>query len=159
MSCVAFGGAFMSPFRFVTLWVSIRRPAQRHPSQRCRPSRNTASHRQLLLLSRCRRSCSPPGLRGGFFRAFLCVALRTLGQRRCHMPPSRGNHGSDSKIVHFRRYSSQRKLRLVTHHGGEEGIIRFPWNMPIGILFFTTRSPRFAAFLSGTRKPQAVQNP
>jgi hypothetical protein len=30
------------------------------------------------------------------------------------------------------------------------GIMGFPWNMPCGILFFTTRSPRFAAFLSGT---------
>lgn len=39
-----------------------------------------------------------------------------------------------------------------------EGIIRFPWNMPTGILFFTTRSPPFAACLSGT-KPQAVRNP
>jgi hypothetical protein len=38
------------------------------------------------------------------------------------------------------------------------GNMRFPWNMPTGLLFFTTRSLRFAAFLSGTRKPQ-VQHP
>ena len=31
------------------------------------------------------------------------------------------------------------------------GMMRFPWNRPTGILFFTTRSRRFAAFSSGTR--------
>jgi hypothetical protein len=28
----------------------------------------------------------------------------------------------------------------------DNGIMRFLWNMPTGILFLTTRSPRFAAF-------------
>jgi hypothetical protein len=28
----------------------------------------------------------------------------------------------------------------------DTGIMRFLWNMPTGILFLTTRSPRFAAF-------------
>ena len=44
----------------------------------------------------------------------------------------------------------------ATLDGG--GIIRFPWNMPTRILFFTTRSCRFAAFLSRTRKSQ-VRHP
>jgi hypothetical protein len=30
------------------------------------------------------------------------------------------------------------------------GNMRLAWNMPSGILFLTTRSPRIAAFLSGT---------
>jgi hypothetical protein len=37
-------------------------------------------------------------------------------------------------------------LRDVPLLGGD-GIMRFPWNGRRGILFFTTRSPRFAAFL------------
>jgi hypothetical protein len=44
------------------------------------------------------------------------------------------------------------------HQRHGDGIRGFPWNMPTGLLFFTTRSPRFAAFLAGTRKPQ-VQHP
>ena len=46
---------------------------------------------------------------------------------------------------------------------GDRGIgagnMRLPWNMPTGILFLTTRSPRIAAFLSGTGNHKLSGNP
>jgi hypothetical protein len=43
-----------------------------------------------------------------------------------------------------------REMQSAGDLGIGAGNMRLPWNMPTGILFLTTRSPRIAAFLSGT---------
>jgi ATP-dependent Clp protease adaptor protein ClpS len=87
---------------------------------------------------------SPPGIRDGLFCARRQLQRLAVTVLATHGPNSWIGFGG--YVLPIR--SSAMHSRPIGHTG--EGIMRFLWNMPTGILFLTTRSPRFAAFLSGT---------